>query len=84
MGAPNHPVTLTPEQIVELNQKLADMRHNVNNHLSLIVAAAELIRRKPEAATRFLGSLADPPEKITAELKAFSAQLEKALQITRP
>jgi hypothetical protein len=84
MGAPNHPVTLTPEKIAEFSQKLADMRHNVNNHLSLIVAAAELIRRKPETATRFLASLADPPEKITAELKAFSAQFEQALHITRP
>ena len=84
MGVPNHPVTLTPEQILELARKLADLRHNVNNHLSLIVAATELMRRRPEAAARFVECLADPPNKIAAEVKAFSDQLEKALQITLP
>jgi hypothetical protein len=82
MGTPQHPVTLTPEQVVELGEKLADLRHNVNNYLSLIVATAELLRRKPETPERFLDSLADPPQKIAAEVKSFSDALEKALQLT--
>jgi hypothetical protein len=84
MGLPNHPVTLTPEQIAELNGKLADLRHNVNNYLALIIAATELIRRRPETAPRLVASLDDPPQRITAEVKGFSDQLEKALEITRP
>ncbi len=83
MGIPNHPVTLTPEEITELNVKLADMRHNVNNYLSLMVAAVELMRRKPDLALRFVDALAEPPQKITDEVKRFSNELEKVLQITR-
>ena len=83
MQLPQHPVTLTPEQIQELNARLSTLRHNVNNNLSLIVAATELLRRKPEMAARFLGSLQDPPQRITEEVKRFSDELEKVLGIVR-
>jgi hypothetical protein len=84
MGLPTHPVTLTPEQIAELNENLADLRHNVNNYLSLIVAATELMRRRPESSARLVESLDDPSRKITTEVRLFSDRLEKALRITRP
>jgi len=41
MGLPIQPVTLTVEQLGELNRQLGNMRHDINNNLSLIVAAAE-------------------------------------------
>ena len=47
MPLPNQPVTLNVEQIGELNRKLSTLRHDVNNGLALVVAAAEIIRRKP-------------------------------------
>ena len=46
MALPNGPVTLKVEELDQLNRKLSDMRHDVNNHLSLMVAALELIRYK--------------------------------------
>jgi hypothetical protein len=46
MALPTGPVTLKVEELDQLNRKLSDMRHDVNNHLSLIVAALELIRYK--------------------------------------
>ena len=54
MRTPTEPVTLSVEQICELNRKLADLRHDVNNKLSLIAASVELIRRRPEIAERLL------------------------------
>ena len=50
MGLPSEPVTLSIEQLDELNRKLSNLRHDINNHLSLIVAATELIRHKPQIA----------------------------------
>src|SRR5512144_382978 len=47
MGLPSQPVTLTVEQLDQLNRKLANMRHDINNTLSLIMAAVELIKCKP-------------------------------------
>ena len=66
MGVPDH--SLSTEQIAELNQKLSVMRHNVNNHLALIVAASELIRRKPEMAPRLIENIMQQPERIIAEM----------------
>lgn len=84
MRFPEQPVTLSPELIKQLSGRLSSLRHNVNNHVSLIVAAAELMRRKPEMASRLLDTLDDPTIKITQEVKFFSDELERVLQIRRP
>jgi hypothetical protein len=84
MGLPDGPVTLTAEQLAELNRKLSAMRHDVNGSLSLIVAAAEMIRLKPQTAERMLSTLGEQPSKITALINKFSAEFEQTLGITRP
>jgi len=84
MGLPIQPVTLTVEQLGELNRQLGNMRHDINNNLSLIVAAAELMRHKPAVAERMMTTLAEQPGKITAAINKFSTAFEQALSITRP
>ena len=84
MPLPSEPVTLNAEQIAELNKKLASMRHDVNNNLSLIMAAVEILRRRPEAAERMLNSLSEQPQKIAASLAQFSRELETMLHVTKP
>jgi hypothetical protein len=84
MLLPSQPVTLTVEQIGELNRQLSTMRHDVNNHLSLIVAAMELIRHKPETAERMMSTLGEQPPRIAQSISKFSAEFERAMHITRP
>lgn len=84
MPVPDQPITLTPAQLQAINENLSSLRHNVNNYLSLIVAATEVMRRRPEMANRLLDSLVDPPQKITTEIRDFSDMLEQVLHITRP
>jgi hypothetical protein len=84
MPLPNEPVTLTAEQIRELNEKLVTMRHDVNNHLSLMMAAIEIIRRKPEAAERMWTALGEQPNKLGETVGQFARELETKLHITRP
>ena len=76
-------VTLTPEQIQELNKQLSTMRHDINNYLSLILAATEVIRRKPEAAERMSATLTDQPRKVTDAMLKFSADFEKLLGLKK-
>ena len=83
MELPKQPVTLSVEQIEELNRNLSTLRHDVNNNLSLIMAALELIRYKPETAERMLLTVSEQPKKITGSMSAFSSEFEKALGITR-
>ena len=84
MGMPEQPVTLTAEQVADLNKKLATMRHDINNNLSMVMAAAELAKLKPDMADKMLSRLLEQPAKISNQLRDFSAEFEKALQITRP
>jgi hypothetical protein len=83
MPLPSQPVTLTVEQLAELNGKLSAMRHDINNQLSLIIAAVELIRHKPQMAERMMATLVEQPPRIADSLAKFSAEFERALGITR-
>jgi len=83
MGLPENSIALAPDQIADLNKKLSVMRHNVNNHLALIVAASELIRRKPEMSQRLIDNIMQQPDKIMSEIRSFSNDLEALVGITR-
>ena len=83
MSAPDASLTLTPEQVEEFNQRLSETRHNINNHLSLIIAAVELIKRKPDSAERMIATIVQQPDKIMTEMRGFSEYFEQALQITK-
>lgn len=84
MALPQQPVTLTVEQVAELNKLLSTMRHDINGDLALIVAAAELIKLNPEIIPRMLTTLLEQPPKIRDRADKFSAEFEKVLGITRP
>jgi hypothetical protein len=74
---------MTPEQLNELHKKLAFMRHEVNNQLSMVIAAIELLRLKPEMRDRMLATLDQQPPKIMAEIAKFSAEFERAFNLPR-
>lgn len=83
MTLPDQPVTLSVEQIAELNQALSKMRHDINNYLSLVMAATELIRTKPEMLARMGAALSEQPARVEAAVRAFSAQFESTFGIKR-
>lgn len=83
MILPSQPVTLAVSQIDQLNQQLSHLRHDINNQLSLLMAAAEVIRRKPEAAERMSATFDELPRKITDAMLRFSAEFEKSFDIKR-
>jgi len=80
---PSGPVTLSVEQILALHQKLRDMRHDVNGRLANIVAAAELMRLRPESAEERLRLLLDQPHKAAETIAEFSREFETLLCVTR-
>lgn len=78
------PVTLDEKQILELHQKLRDMRHDVNNMLMNMVAAAELIKMRPERGAELFKLLLDQPPKATECIAKFSQEFEGAFRLMRP
>jgi len=83
MRMPTQPISLTVEEVAELNQKLCNLRHDVNNHLSLVMAAVELLRHKPQMAERMLQTLSEQPAKITGAMAKFSGEFEQTFGISR-
>jgi hypothetical protein len=83
MELPGQPVTLTVEQIAELNQHLANFRHDVNNNLSLIIAGLEVVKHKPHLAEQMMATVTEQPPKILGAIGKFAAEFEKALGIKR-
>jgi hypothetical protein len=83
MGLPTEPVTLSVQQISELNRRLSALRHDINNQLSLVAAAAEIIRFNPDMAKRMAVTLSEQPPKITENLNKFSAEVEAMFGISR-
>jgi hypothetical protein len=83
MVLPNQPVTLSVEQVADLNKRLSTMRHDINGDLALIVAAAELIKLNPSTAERMLTTLLEQPTKIRERADKFSRDFETVLGIKR-
>lgn len=83
MSSVDGPVHLNPEQVTDLGKQLADCRHNVNNSLSLVLSAIELLQFKPEAAERMLDTAMNHTKQITEELEKFSKGFEQTLKTAR-
>jgi hypothetical protein len=83
MSLPSEPVTLSVEEVRELREKLVDLRHDVNNKVSLMLAALEMIRQRPETRDSMLDSFSRQPKQILDAVSQFSKALESALGITK-
>lgn len=82
MGLPTQPVTLSPGEIQALHHQLREFRHDLNNRLSLIVAAGEIIRHKPDMAEQLLDNFIDQPQQITELVSEFTRAVERAVGVT--
>jgi hypothetical protein len=84
MASPPGPVTLTADQLSDLSRKLADMRHDINNHLSVMAAVVELIRCKPHEVERRMAMLDEQRSKIADSIRKFSTEFNECFGITKP
>lgn len=81
MGTAYQAIQLTADDVRMLNRHLSKVRHDINNDLSLLVAAAEMLHRKPELAEKYMQTLLNQPEKISNKITEFSRLFEAALKI---
>ena len=77
MELPGHAVTLTAEQVAELNKLLSNFRHDINNNLALIGAGLEVLQHKPHLAEKMLATVKEQPPKIANSMAKFAAELDK-------
>ena len=80
---PRGPVSLNEQQILDLHEKLRTMRHDVNGRLANIVAAAELMRLRPETASARMQLLLEQPHKAAESIAEFSKVFEEMFGLKR-
>ena len=76
-------MSLSESQVMELHAKLRVMRHDVNGRLANIIAAAELIRLRPETAPERLQLLLEQPHKAAEAIGEFSREFEEMFGLRR-
>jgi hypothetical protein len=81
MALPGQPVTLSVQQIQDLSQHFSFFRHDVNNSVGLISAAAELMRYSPSAAKKWSVTLIEQPPRIAGKTREFILEAERMLGI---
>jgi hypothetical protein len=62
-----------------LKRNLADLRHDINNNVALLLSAIEMMRRRPETFEKMLDSMARQPHRINEAVVQFSKALETAI-----
>lgn len=80
---PSGPKSLSVEEIIALHEKLRTMRHDVNGRLANMVAAAELMRLRPESTQERLQMLLDQPHKAAESIAEFSREFERIFGLKR-
>jgi len=83
MALPQHPVTLTPQQVADLNKRLTLMRHDIKGFLGVQQLAAELFKFKPESGEEMVTTVLQQLPKIISACDSFTAEFERTLGITR-
>ncbi|HAV61458.1 MAG TPA: hypothetical protein DCY13_03735 [Verrucomicrobiales bacterium] len=80
MSSADGSVHLGPDQVRALNKLLSECRHNVNNHLSLVMSAIELAQLKPDAAPRMVKTAMEQSRMVNEEIARYSDQFERIMR----
>jgi len=80
---PSGSVSLSVDQVVALHEKLRTMRHDVNGRLQKILAAAELMRLRPNTAAEWRKMLQEEPHKAAESIAEFSREFEAIFGLKR-
>jgi hypothetical protein len=83
MSLPAQTVTLDVAQIEELSQHFSFFRHDVNNSVGMIGAAAELVRYSPSAAQRWGATVIEQPPRIAGKTREFVMEVRRILGLRK-
>lgn len=79
---PNISYEISREEMLELYQQLAEARHSVNNSLAVMMALAELTKRKPEEhCDKLISAVLVRGNDIVEQMTDFSKSFVEKMQI---
>ena len=72
-------LTITQEELVELQKKFSEIKHSINNALAVIMALSEMAPRRPDDAEKLASTVLTKAPQIVSGLQEFTQLLnEKA------
>jgi hypothetical protein len=72
-------LTITQEELVELQKKFSEIKHSINNALAVMMALSEMSQRRPDYAEKLASTVLAKAPQIVSGLQEFTQLLnEKA------
>ena len=74
-------ITLSKEDISQLQKKFSEIKHSINNALAVMMALSEMSQRRPDYAEKLASTVLSKAPQIVTSLQEFTQVLnEKAGQ----
>jgi predicted nucleic acid-binding Zn-ribbon protein len=71
--------TITQEELVQLQKKFSEIKHDINNALAVMNAVSEMSQRRPDYAEKLASTVLTKAPQIVSGLQEFAQMLsEKA------
>ena len=72
-------LTITHEELVQLQEKFSEIKHSINNALAVLQALSEMSQRRPDYAEKLATTVISKVPEIVSGLREFAELLnEKA------
>ena len=72
-------VSISKEELVQLQQKFSEIKHSINNALAVMMALSEMSQRRPDYAEKLASTVLTKAPQIVSSLQEFTQALnEKA------
>jgi hypothetical protein len=75
---------LTREELLALNQKFREVKHDINNTLAVFMAQAEMAKLKPEYQEKLLKAVLTRGPQIVHQLQEFQKAMTERIAATAP
>jgi hypothetical protein len=73
MSDPDH--TVSREELVELQKKFSEIKHAINNALSVMMAISEMSQRRPDYSEKLASTVLTKAPQIVSSLQEFTQAL---------
>ena len=77
-------VTISREELVQLQQKFSEIKHSINNALAVMMALSEMSQRRPDYAEKLTSTVLTKAPQIVSSLQEFTQALNEKAGAPRP
>lgn len=77
-------ITLSREEMAQLQKKFSEIKHSINNALAVMMALSEMSQRRPDYAEKLASTVLTKAPQIVSSLQEFTQALNEKAGTARP